>query len=426
MPFHAGRVSFVRFSVQGKAPLAADQALLDRLSEHRFTESPIGAPDETEAGWITGEHLFDTQFSYEKNCYGDMLLVAMRLDTNKVPADVRRAYKLMNEQAAAEGNPSGFASRNQKREAADLAARQAHEDLAAGKYRRSKIVPIMWDLRRGIVYCGAAGNTVAEQLHSLFRLTFQVDLLPLTSGAVVGEVLREKGLGRDYEDIRPSPFTSPPAQARRDGDEVGQRDDLSVPVVPWAQHATDMKDFLGNELAIWLWWMIETAEGLVEVTTPGGELTIAAAMHKALDMDCAWEATGKQTLRAEAPTRLPEAGEALREGKWPRKAGLILAEADGGEGHSFELTLQFDRFIVTGAQLPMMEDAQTPREIIEYRLRHTRQLADMLDGLVATFIKLRTSSDWSGTREKLRNWIRKRGRQRQASPATEPQITAGT
>ena len=68
-------------------------------------------------------------------------------------------------------------------------------------------------------------------------------------------------------------------------------------------------------------------------------------------MDCAWERTGKQTLRGENPTRLPEAADALATGKWVRKAGLILADAE----HQWELTLQGDTMTVGAAALP--EDA---------------------------------------------------------------------
>ncbi len=170
MAFHSGRVTFSRFRVQpagGDAPAAVDETLLSILSEHRFRETEIGAPEEVEVGFITGEHLLDTQFSYEKNGFGvgsTLLLCAMRMDTHKVPADVKQAYRKLNEQAAAEGNPSGFASKGQKREAQELAGRQVQEDLASGKFRKSKSVPLMWDLASGMLYCGANGNTVIEAL----------------------------------------------------------------------------------------------------------------------------------------------------------------------------------------------------------------------------------------------------------------------
>src|SRR5690606_35532297 len=97
---------------------------------------------------------------------------AVRIDTHKVPAEVRHAYRLQNELAAAQMNPSGFATKAQKREAKELAGRQIHEDLAAGKFRSSKSVPLLWDLGAGVLYCGATGNTVHEQVSRLMREAF--------------------------------------------------------------------------------------------------------------------------------------------------------------------------------------------------------------------------------------------------------------
>ena len=56
--------------------------------------------------------------------------------------------------------------------------------------------------------------------------------------------------------------------------------------------------------------------------TEKGEVTIF--IDKSLDLDCAYGQTGKDTLRGDGPSRMPEARDALRTGKLPRKAGLIL------------------------------------------------------------------------------------------------------
>ena len=412
MGLTSGRISFSRFRVEGQAPLAVDQALIDRAAEARFQESPHGTPDEVEAGWCGGEHLFDMQFSYEKNGFGDMLLLGMRMDTHRIPAEVKKAYRLMHEQAAAAGNPSGFATRQQKREAADLAGQQVHDDLVAGRFRRSRLVPVLWDLRRGCVYTGASGNAVTETLMSLFRRSFELELVSLSAGALAAQLMRSSGQVRHVEDMRPSAFTPPPPQARARADDADGPQDISLPTVPWAYQGIESRDFVGNEWLIWLWYLCETAEGLI--TVPGGPdgqgTELALTLFKTLEMDCAWDASGRQTLKADAPTRLPEAAEALAEGKWPRKTGLILAETRGGEGEQFELTLQADRFNVSAALLPMLEDGDNPREILEHRLLKVRALADTLDRLFEAFLIQRTAGGWPTLRSRIREWITRRHR----------------
>ncbi len=413
MSFHSGRVSYCKFHVNGDGPRSVDETVLSILAENAFRETEIGTPDEVEVGWVTGDHIFDTRFTFEKNGYavggapGTALLVAMRMDTHKVPADVKQAYRKMNEAAAASGNPSGFASKADKRDAKDLASRQMNEDLAAGKFRKSKMVPVLWDFARGRLYCGASGNTIIEELSRLVRQSFAVELEYLSAGTLAGLTLRATGHGRDYEDFRPSAFTPPPPSANEDHEDADGPRDRNIPAVPWVVQSVDLKDFLGNEFLIWLWWVTETREGAVDVELEGRKQSYYVAIDKALDMDCAWDAMGKQTLRGSGPTRFREAGEALATGKWPRKVGMILSDGE----HQWELSLQGDRMLVGSAGLPEIPDAEGPRELLDARIDLIAQLDGALDALYAEFLKARTSSGWSNRRTAIREWITARRRQ---------------
>ncbi len=414
MPFTSGRVTFCRFHVSGDSPPAVDETFLELLHEHRFRETEIGAPDEVEAGFVTAEHLFDTQFSFEKVAYGRYALFSLRIDTHKVPAEVKKAYQKMNEAAAASDSPTGFASKAEKREARELAGRQVSEDLAAGRFRKSRSVQVVWDLPGGTVYSANASNAVTEQLVRLMRQSFSVQLEPLSSGTLAGLLLSEQGRSRDYEDIAPSAFTPPPAETTRhdDDEEGGMPRPKGTPICPWVTKSIDLKDFLGNEFLTWLWWQQEAKEGVVE--TEQGELFIT--ITKTLDMDCAWEVGGKQTLRCDKPTSLPEADDALRTGKWPRKVGLLLSDGE----HHWELTLQGDALHASAAQLPDITDAQTDREVVEQRLALTGALSRSVNALYAAFLRQRTATGWAGKRETISAWIR----QRRAKP--QPTATADT
>lgn len=413
MPFDTGRVTFCRYQTVGNAPRAADETLLAALAEHAFVDGE-GAGDEITSGFVAGAHLFDARFEYARNCFGDAVLLGLRIDTNRVPADLRRAYRAMHEQALAEASPSGFLSRRQKREAAESADRQVHDELASGRHKRSRLVPLLWDLKRRHIFCASAAGSVGEQLAACMRRAFDLTLEPLTAGALAGRLMRKAGSGRDYEDLLPSPFTAPPPQARRDADDAGDGDrprDLKIPSVPWAFRGVDAKDFLGNEMLIWLWWRTETAEGAVDLGTDAGKIELAVMIDRLLEMDCAWGAAGKQILRGAAglgPTRLPEAAEALRHGKWPRKLGLTLA--DGVDQRQWELTLQADQWTVSAATVPAGDDAESVRQTIEQRIAAVRDLADLLDSLFARFLRDRVSGQWKTHRERIAAWIASRRR----------------
>src|SRR5205807_1257367 len=122
------------------------QTLLDKLSEHALRPSEIGIPEEVEYGWSGGAHVFDAAFNFEHNVFADALHFALRIDTNKVPGELKKAYQIMEEEATAAGNPSGFISKSQKRDVKETVRLKVEDELRSGKYRRSKLVPVLWDL----------------------------------------------------------------------------------------------------------------------------------------------------------------------------------------------------------------------------------------------------------------------------------------
>src|SRR3989454_11562714 len=128
MGFASGSVSFRRFAVIGQSPEQIDQDLLDKLSALVLRPAAIGAEEE-EYGWNGGRHILDGTFSFENNVYADCLFFGLRVDTNKVPSELKKAYQLMEEEAAAASNPSGFISKSQKKEVKETIRRQVDKDL---------------------------------------------------------------------------------------------------------------------------------------------------------------------------------------------------------------------------------------------------------------------------------------------------------
>ncbi len=396
MAFDTGRVSYCRFLVKAskrKLPTAVDEKLLELLNEHSFTESSAGAP-QVESGWITGRHILDTQFTYEKNGFGNQLLLALRIDTNKPPAELRQAYKLIQLDAAASANPAGAASRAARQEAVQLAQRQLHEELASGRFRRSKSVPVLWDLLQSVVYFGATGSAAHEQLHEQFRQTFDATLTPLGSGALASSLLAGEHRARDFEDLRPTAFTNAPQT---------EEGSSAAPSVPWvnASEGAATKDFLGNEFLLWLWWSVAKGEGVVRTRTDTGETDVTVMIDQSIDAECAWGMTGKLSLRADGPGSQPESRLALRRGKLPRRLGLIVADGSS----QWELGLTGETLSVASASLPPADDAPSPRELVEQRLLSIRSMAQTLDGLFAAFVRERSGSGWESRRDSIKRWI---------------------
>ena len=385
MGFASGSVSFRRFAVVGDAPSAPEAALLDRLAEHALKVGELGLPGEAEYGWAGGRHVLDGSFSFEHNVFADALHFALRVDTNKVPGDLKKAYQMMEEEAVAASNPSGFISKDQRRDVKNVVRRKLEEEMRLGRFRRSKLVPVLWDLPTRTVY-SAASHSVLEKLIEIFERTFGLKLVPVTAGSLALRLLEPRGRRRDYEDFRPTRFVH------------GPEGESQYPEYPWVAKGPEPKDFLGNEFLLWLWHEADSRTGVI-ATEAAGEVTVY--IDRSLDLDCAYGQTGRDGLRGEGPSRMPEAKDALRTGKVPRRAGLIIDAA----GQQYSLTLNAEALAAGSLKLPEVEQAESPRVVFEERVAMLRDLGKALDALFDTFLKTRAASGWESYTSGVRRWI---------------------
>lgn len=385
MGFASGSVSFRRFQVLGDSPTVIDQGLLDVISEHALRPGEVGVPEEAEYGFSGGRHVLDADVNFDHNVFADALCFGLRIDTNKVPGDLKKAYQIMEEEAVAKTNPSGFISKQQKKDVKETIRGKIDDDLRSGKFRRSKLVPILWDVPGRTVYSQATGKA-QEMLLEIFERAFNVRLLPLSAGALAMNILEPKGRRRDYEDLRPTRFVP------------GPEGESQFPEYPWVAKGPEPKDFVGNEFLLWLWHEADLRDGAIK-TESAGEVTIF--IDKGLDLDCAYGQTGKDSLRGTGPAKMPEARDALRSGKMPRKAGLLI----DAQGQQFALNFNAEAFAAGSAQLPEVQDAETPRVVFEERVGLLRDLCKATDAMFEAFLKVRCSSAWEGQTSTIRRWI---------------------
>ena len=384
MGFASGSVSFRRFAVVGpKQPDIPSEELLKKLSDGALRPSDLGVPEPVEYGWSGGRHVLDGAFSFQHNVFNDCMYFALRVDTNKVPGELKKAYQIMEEEAAAKDNPSGFISKKQKKDAKDTVSRKVDDELRSGRFRRSKLISILWDLPNQTLYC-QCGSSDQEKLQEIFSRTFNLEVQGLSGGSIALRILEPAGKRRDYEDLKPTRFV------------VGPGGESQYPDYPWVTKGPEPKDFLGNEFALWLWFSADAKDGVVK--TDDGDITLM--FDKALDLDCAYGESGKDSLRGAGPTRMPEAMDALHTGKVPRKAGLIM------DAHGAQYTFQLgaENLAINGLQMPEVEEADTPRTLFEERITQLRDFAKSLDALYTAFLKVRTSS-WETLRGTIRKWI---------------------
>ena len=212
-------------------------------------------------------------------------------------------------------------------------------------------------------------------------------------------MLEPKGRRRDYQDLQPTRFV------------YGGDAENKQPQYPWVAKGPQPKDFLGNEFLLWLWHETETNGGGVGRSNGDGD--VAVLIDRQLDLDCVYGQSGRAMLRATGPTQMPEARDALRTGKIPRKAGMVLDVSN----MQFALTLNPETFSIAAARLPEVKEAQTPRVVFEERISLLRELSRTMDQMYQRFLALRASSSWEGHTSSIRRWIKQSGKAVAAAPA---------
>jgi len=387
MGFASGTVTFKRFTVQGQLLDNADEGLLEKLAAHAINADALQTMDQTFYGWTTGEHILDTRFDLAKNFVADGLHFALRIDTNKPPADLVRSYQAMHEQAILEAAGKDFLSKVERREARRQAIDQADAEARAGAFRRMKQVPVFWDLKRGEVYLGSAASTTVEHFMTLFDATFERSLMPLGSGELAARWANRSGAVSAFDDCEPAHFVNPPEGGEAREEQIANLNEAGS------------RDFLGSEWLMWLWYAshVETPD----VANARGQ-SVTVLFEKTLQLECAFRMSGSMALSAESPTRLPEAQVALVGGKRPVRAGLQVAVG----GNVFGVAIRGDAMNFSGIKLPPPEDPKNPQAIFEERIEYIRDLIDGMDALYAAYLKRRLSPrKWPTTLNAMRNWI---------------------
>src|SRR4051812_25159805 len=249
MGFLSGRVSFARFRVRGAPPRTFSPDHLDKLAAHAAGTQKVAAADGVEVGWTAGDHVFDTEFDLAKNFVNDALVFGLRVDSERMPADLARAYFQIELKARSKANPSGMPSARQKREAREAARERLEEESRDGRYVRRKVVDLLWDGNSNELLVASPSATVLDRLMPHFYETFHRNFEPVTAGTLAFDLAEPRGQSRNVDDARPTPFVP----------------SAGTTEVAWVPDEAS-RDFVGNEFLLWLWFLTDTERDTITLS----------------------------------------------------------------------------------------------------------------------------------------------------------------
>ena len=384
MGFFAGRVSCLRFKVSGSAPRTFEEEQIDRLSDRQAGRQRIAAADGVEVGWTAGDHILDTDFSLEKNIINDALHFELRIDVDKLPSDMLRAYYAVELKALTKNNPSGFPSARQKREAKEAARDRLEEEGKDGRFKKRKCVPVLWDRLTNELLFGATSIAHVDRLCNLFEQTFQRELECVTAGPRAFHLAEIHGRTRQVDDSSPSAFIP----------------GITPDDVAWIADESS-RDFLGNEFLLWLWYYTDVESDTWKLADDS-EVTVMLA--RSLTLECPRGQTGHETISHEGPTRLPESRRAIQSGKLPRKVGITMVRHQ----QQYEFAIQAETLAIAGGKLPAPpEDVTEARAKLEERANQIRAMLETFDLLYDAFCKKRFGHEWEAELLAMQKWLKR-------------------
>ncbi len=379
MGFFTGRVTCMRFRLTGQARRTFHPEDLDKLAAHAIGRQRVAGKDGSQAGWLAGDHILDTKFDLAKNVVNDALHFALRVDEQKVPADLLRAYTQVELQALAATNPSGIPSGRQKRQARLTAKERIEDEAKDGRFLRRKSFPLLWDAPSGELLVGTTSVTALDRLSTVFHETFERRFEPLTAGRHAFHLVEADNLARRVDDAAPAGFV-----ANQPSEMAWAPDEMS-------------RDFLGNEYLLWLWYHLENVADAIALSD---DSEVTAMVARTLLLECPRGQYGKESISSDGPAKLPEALRAIQTGKLPRKMGLTLVRHD----QSYELTLQAETLSISAARLPPPE-GEDDRARIEERVTQLRHLLETLDLMYHAFLRRRLGDDWPKELGRMKKWL---------------------
>ena len=218
----------------------------------------------------------------------------------------------------------------------------------------------------------------AEQLRLLER-PFDLELRRVGAGTVATNWAIENERFEQLADLTPATFV----------------DSIPFQSMPWMNDHSQSPDYLGNEFLMWLWWTLENNSDTFELPDKS---KLSVMLSKSLTLECPLGESGKEIIAAEGPVKLPEAMQAIRSGKLPRKTGMTIVR----DGRMMDLVLQAETFAISGAEIHLDKDEEFEQED---RIEAIGTMSESVDLLFQVLCDRRCRESWPDDRHAITDWL---------------------
>jgi len=381
MGFLSGSLTFSRFEITKDESGEFGDTHLEKLSKNRIGAHEVDLLEQPAVGFTGGTHVFDTDFSFEKNSVGEALHFGVRIDSFSVPGNIKKAWMQMELNGIMAVNIGGRPTKTQREEANQAVEQRCADEAAKGNFKRMNVTSLLWDAATETLFIASNSEKNNETCLGLVEKVFGIELSPITPTR----------LALNYCEGDSDAYA---ALTHTDATNFTQDGPMNV---TWWNGMTENFDYLGNEFLMWLWWKWETNSTVMDLSD---ESEVSGMFARTLALDCPEGESGKESISSESPVALPEAALAIRMGKLPRKAGLTLVR----NAQQFDFTLIAESFGIGGCKISFPGETNTGSDR-EERIESVRQIGETLDLLYEAFLDQRIGKKWKAETNKMRQWL---------------------
>ncbi|MBR2373406.1 MAG: hypothetical protein IKA87_04170 [Lentisphaeria bacterium] len=362
MPFDRGTFSFTMFSLREKLPENAGDILGTRKACK--LDEVTGEPS---FGWVTGQHLLDTEIDDATARFGGAYYLTLRKAVRKIPSSLLNALCRKAEDARMKETGKNFIGSKEKREIKDSTIERNIMKMPPALSG----IPVVIVPHNGNLYLGVSSQTQIDLFIEHFYQAFKIEPLQLTPASILA----------DEFNVTPSAFP---------------------PLSPARQDSTFSEESLGRDYLLYLWYLSET--GQTVNTADYGEFEVMLEAPLCLTGDGDDPGAGEATIKkGDSPVRGAEVKAALSVGKKLRKAKLTFTRLN----QIWSGTFDADNFSFSSFALPEGE-AQDRGEIFAERVEFLDIFREALTAGFRQYANAMLNGKDSATVEALKNWINTR------------------
>jgi hypothetical protein len=299
-------------------------------------------------------------------------------------------------------------SRNERLELRDKIVLRLRRKIAPS----TRAVDVVWDLDAGAVLFFSHSRRVLADFCALFEKTFRLELEEDSPYLAAVRAELPKALMRRLDHAEPlrliaraRPAPSSDAAVKRAAALPLAKADTEGTVAEEPEADADdplqrieSTRFLGPEFLLWLWVRGELTTASLHLDDSDDALDVW--LDRQLAFESPIDKNERVTVRGMAPADSDEAREAVRAGKLPVLAHIVLR----GSSRDFLCGLVAPRFGITGAKVPAVLKDE-PGEAFLDRMALCEELFGVLDSLYRAFLRERLSDTWaSGWEPAIAAW----------------------